>query len=49
MSCSSAKDSSPKGQVAADPDQGSSVEHVYWNSDDDPLSQPPLLEQLRRG
>jgi hypothetical protein len=36
-------------QVAADPDQGSSVEHVYWNSDDDPLSQPPLLEQLRRG
>src|SRR5215208_6485210 len=26
-------------QVAADPDQGSSVEQVYWNSDDDPLSQ----------
>jgi hypothetical protein len=36
-------------QVAADLDQGSSVEHVYWNSDDDPLSQLPLLEQLRRG
>ena len=38
-------------QVAADLDQGSrlGVEHVYWNSDDDPLSQLPLLEQLRRG
>jgi Luciferase-like monooxygenase len=37
-------------QVAADLDQGSrlGVEHVYWNSDD-PLSQLPLLEQLRRG
>jgi hypothetical protein len=38
-------------QVAADLDQGSrlGVEHVYWNSDDDPLSQLPLLEQLHRG
>jgi alkanesulfonate monooxygenase SsuD/methylene tetrahydromethanopterin reductase-like flavin-dependent oxidoreductase (luciferase family) len=38
-------------QVAADLDQASKlgVEHVYWNSDDDPLSQLPLLEQLRRG
>ena len=38
-------------QVAADLDQAAKlgVEHVYWNSDDDPLSQLPLLEQLRRG
>jgi probable F420-dependent oxidoreductase len=38
-------------QVASDLDQASKlgIEHVYWNSDDDPLSQLPLLEQLRRG
>jgi hypothetical protein len=30
-------------QVAADLDQASKlgVEHIYWNSDDDPLSQLP--------
>jgi hypothetical protein len=40
----------PPEQVAADLDQGSrlGVGHVYWNSDDDPLSQLPLLEQRRR-
>jgi probable F420-dependent oxidoreductase len=38
-------------QVAADLDHATKigVEHVYWNSADDPLSQLPLLEQLRRG
>jgi probable F420-dependent oxidoreductase len=38
-------------QVAADLDQATAlgVEHVYWISDDDPLSQLPLLEELRRG
>ena len=38
-------------QVAADLDQAAKlgIEHVHWNSDDDPLSQLPLLEQLRRG
>jgi hypothetical protein len=38
-------------QVAADLDQATKlgIEHVYWNSDDDPLNQLPLLEQLRRG
>jgi probable F420-dependent oxidoreductase len=38
-------------QVAADLDQAAKlgIEHVYWNSDDDPLSQLPLLGQLRRG
>jgi alkanesulfonate monooxygenase SsuD/methylene tetrahydromethanopterin reductase-like flavin-dependent oxidoreductase (luciferase family) len=38
-------------QVAADLDQAAElgVEHVYWNSADDPLSQLSLLEQLRRG
>jgi probable F420-dependent oxidoreductase len=38
-------------QVATDIDQAAElgVEHVYWISDDDPLSQLPLLEQLRRG
>jgi hypothetical protein len=38
-------------QVAADLDQAArlGIEHVYWNSADDPLSQLPLLEQLRRG
>jgi hypothetical protein len=38
-------------QVAADLDQAAKlgIEHVYWNSDDDPLSQLPLLERLRRG
>jgi probable F420-dependent oxidoreductase len=25
------------------------VEHVYWNSEDDPLTQLPLLAQLRKG
>jgi alkanesulfonate monooxygenase SsuD/methylene tetrahydromethanopterin reductase-like flavin-dependent oxidoreductase (luciferase family) len=38
-------------QVAADLGQAAElgVEHVYWNSNDDPLSQLPLLAQLRRG
>lgn len=38
-------------QVAADLDQAAElgVEHVYWNSNDDPLSQLPLLAELRRG
>src|SRR6188472_3398228 len=38
-------------QVAADLDHAAElgVEHVYWNSADDPLSQLPMLEQLRRG
>ena len=38
-------------QVAADLDQAAElgVEHVYWNSNDDPLSQLPLLAQLPRG
>jgi hypothetical protein len=38
-------------QVAAELDQAAKlgIEHVYRNSDDDPLSQLPLLEQLRRG
>ena len=38
-------------QVAADLDQAAElgVEHVYWHSNDDPLSQLPLLAQLRRG
>jgi len=38
-------------QVAADLDQARElgVEHVYWNSDDDPLGQLPLLQQLRHG
>jgi probable F420-dependent oxidoreductase len=38
-------------QVAADLDQAAElgVEHVYWNSNDDPLSQLPLLTELRRG
>jgi hypothetical protein len=38
-------------QVAADLDQAAKlgIEHVYWKSDDDPLSQLPLLERLRRG
>ena len=37
-------------QVAADLDQaeGLGVEHVYWNTDDEPLAQLPLLAQLRR-
>jgi probable F420-dependent oxidoreductase len=37
-------------QVAADLDQAAklAIEHVYWNSADDPLSQLPQLEQLRR-
>jgi hypothetical protein len=38
-------------QVAADiaraADMG--VEHIYWNTDEDPLRQLPLLAQLRRG
>jgi probable F420-dependent oxidoreductase len=38
-------------QVAADLDQAAElgVEHIYWNSDSEPLSQLPLLAQLRRG
>ena len=38
-------------QVAADLDQAAKlgVEHVYWHSDGDPLSQLPLLAELRRG
>ena len=38
-------------QVAADLDEAAAlgVEHVYWNSNEDPLSQLPLLAQLRRG
>ena len=38
-------------QVAADLDQAAElgVEHVYWNSNDDPLSQLPLLAELRSG
>jgi len=38
-------------QVAADLDQAAElgVKHVYWNSNDDPLSQLPLLAQLPRG
>ena len=38
-------------QAAADLDHAAKlgIEHVNWNSDDDPLSQLPLLEQLRRG
>jgi probable F420-dependent oxidoreductase len=37
------------GQVAADLDQAAElgVQHVYWNSDDDPLGQLPLLAELR--
>ncbi|MET0839270.1 MAG: TIGR03619 family F420-dependent LLM class oxidoreductase [Marmoricola sp.] len=37
-------------QVAADLHQAADlgVEHVYWNSNDDPLSQLPLLADLRR-
>jgi alkanesulfonate monooxygenase SsuD/methylene tetrahydromethanopterin reductase-like flavin-dependent oxidoreductase (luciferase family) len=38
-------------QVAADIDQAAKlgVEHIYWNTDDDPLRQLPLPAQLRRG
>jgi probable F420-dependent oxidoreductase len=38
-------------QVATDLEQaaGLGVEHVYWNSADDPLTQLPQLDQLRRG
>jgi probable F420-dependent oxidoreductase len=38
-------------QVAADLDQAArlGIEHIYWNSDDEPLRQLPLLGQLRRG
>jgi probable F420-dependent oxidoreductase len=38
-------------QVAADIDQAAKlgVEHIYWNTDDDPLRQLPLIAQLRRG
>jgi probable F420-dependent oxidoreductase len=37
-------------QVAADLDHAAKlgVEHVYWNSADDPLSQLPFLEQLAK-
>jgi probable F420-dependent oxidoreductase len=38
-------------QVAADIDKAANlgVEHIYWNTDGDPLRQLPLLAQLRRG
>jgi len=38
-------------QVAGDLEQARNlgVEHVYWNSEDDPLAQLPLLAQLRQG
>jgi probable F420-dependent oxidoreductase len=38
-------------QVAADLDRAATlgVDHVYWNTDADPLRQLPLLAQLRRG
>ena len=38
-------------QVAGDLEQARAlgVQHVYWNSDDDPLAQLPLLAQLRNG
>ena len=38
-------------QVASDLEQARQlgVEHVYWNSEDDPLAQLPLLAQLRHG
>ena len=37
-------------QVAADLDRAAElgIEHIYWNSDDDPLAQLPLLAQLRQ-
>jgi hypothetical protein len=38
-------------QVAADLDQAAQlgVEHIYWNTDDEPLRQLPLLGQLHGG
>ena len=38
-------------QVAADLDQAAKlgIEHIYWNTDQDPLRQLSLLAQLRRG
>jgi len=38
-------------QVAADLDRaaGLGVEHIYWNTDGEPLRQLPLLGRLRRG
>jgi alkanesulfonate monooxygenase SsuD/methylene tetrahydromethanopterin reductase-like flavin-dependent oxidoreductase (luciferase family) len=38
-------------QVAGDFDQAArlGVEHIYWNTDGEPLRQLPLLDQLRRG
>jgi len=38
-------------QVAADIDQAAElgVEQIYWNTDDDPLRQLPLIAQLRHG
>jgi probable F420-dependent oxidoreductase len=38
-------------QVAADLDQAArlGVDHIYWNTDGEPLRQLPLLGQLRRG
>ena len=38
-------------QVAADLDRAArlGVEHIYWNTDDEPLRQLPLLGQLRQG
>jgi alkanesulfonate monooxygenase SsuD/methylene tetrahydromethanopterin reductase-like flavin-dependent oxidoreductase (luciferase family) len=37
-------------QVAGDLDRAAKlgVEHIYWNTDDDPLRQLPLIAQLRR-
>ena len=38
-------------QVAADIDRAAKlgVEHIYWNTDNDPLRQLPLIAQLRHG
>jgi probable F420-dependent oxidoreductase len=38
-------------QVAADLDRAArlGIEHIYWNTDDEPLRHLPLLGQLRRG
>ena len=38
-------------QVAADLDRAArlGIEHIYWITDDEPLRQLPLLDQLRRG
>jgi probable F420-dependent oxidoreductase len=38
-------------QVSADLDHAArlGIEHIYWNTHDEPLRQLPLLDQLRRG